>query len=37
MSLNERDGLGIWETDKLTVETNSQDAEVLLMEIPMKS
>lgn len=34
-SLNERDGLGIWETDKFTVEANSQDAEVLLIEVPM--
>jgi len=34
-SLNERDGLGIWDTDKFTVEANSADAEVLLMEIPM--
>lgn len=33
--LNERDGLGIWETDKFSVEANSQDAEVLLMEVPM--
>ena len=33
--LNERDGLGIWETDTFTVEANSQDAEVLLMEVPM--
>lgn len=35
VSLNDRDGLGIWETDKFTVEANSQDAEVLLMEVPM--
>jgi quercetin 2,3-dioxygenase len=35
ISLNERDGLGIWETDKFTVEANSDGAEVLLMEVPM--
>lgn len=33
--LNERDGLGIWDTDAFIVEANSQDAEVLLMEVPM--
>ena len=33
--LNERDGLGIWNTDKISVRANSQDAEILLMEVPM--
>jgi quercetin 2,3-dioxygenase len=33
--LSKRDGLGIWETDKLTVVADSE-AEVLLMEVPMK-
>ncbi len=33
--LNERDGLGIWNTEKITVKANSPDAEVLLMEVPM--
>lgn len=33
--LNERDGLGIWNTGKFTFEANSADAEVLLMEVPM--
>jgi redox-sensitive bicupin YhaK (pirin superfamily) len=33
-TLNERDGLGIWETDKISIKANSQDAEVLLMEVP---
>lgn len=33
--LNKRDGLGIWEIDKLTLKANSQDAEILLMEVPM--
>lgn len=35
-ALNERDGLGIWDTDKISITANSQDAEVLLMEVPMK-
>jgi len=34
-ALNERDGLGIWNTDKISVKANSQDAEILLMEVPM--
>lgn len=33
--LNERDGLGIWNTDKITITANSPDAELLLMEVPM--
>lgn len=32
--LSRRDGLGVWETDKLNVTANS-DARVLLMEVPM--
>lgn len=32
--LNKRDGLGIWETDKLTV-TADKNAEILLIEVPM--
>jgi len=34
-ALHERDGLGIKDTDKISVTANSQDAEVLLMEVPM--
>ena len=34
--LNSRDGFGIWETDKVSIEAES-DAEFLLMEIPMTS
>lgn len=34
-ALNERDGLGLWDIDKLSIKANSQDAEVLLMEVPM--
>ncbi|ANI88168.1 hypothetical protein A9P82_01875 [Arachidicoccus ginsenosidimutans] len=33
--LNERDGLGIWDTDKIDITANAQDAEILLMEVPM--
>lgn len=32
--LNKRDGLGIWDTDKLSI-TADNDAELLLMEVPM--
>ncbi len=34
IKLNKRDGIGIWETDKLNIVADS-DAEILLMEIPM--
>lgn len=33
--LNERDGFGIRDTEKITVRADSQDAELLLMEVPM--
>jgi quercetin 2,3-dioxygenase len=33
--LHERDGFGLWDTDKIDITANSQDAEVLLMEVPM--
>lgn len=32
--LNKRDGLGVWNTDKLSIVANT-DAEVLLIEVPM--
>ncbi|MCX6233456.1 MAG: pirin family protein [Bacteroidetes bacterium] len=35
INLNERDGLGIWDTYKISIKANSQDVEVLLMEVPM--
>lgn len=35
IELNERDGLGIWDTNKIAITANSQDAEILLMEVPM--
>ena len=34
-NLNERDGLGVWDTNNISIKANSQDAEVLLMEVPM--
>ena len=34
--LNQRDGLGIWETNTIKIQANSQDAEILLMEVPME-
>lgn len=33
--LNERDGLGIWNTREISIKANSADAELLLMEVPM--
>jgi redox-sensitive bicupin YhaK (pirin superfamily) len=33
--LNKRDGLGIWDTEKISITTDT-DAELLLMEVPMK-
>jgi quercetin 2,3-dioxygenase len=34
-ALNTRDGLGIWDIDKISIVANSADAEVLLIEVPM--
>ena len=33
--LHERDGLGIWDTTKISLTANSSGAEVLLMDVPM--
>ena len=33
--LHERDGFGIWDTETITLKANTQDAEILLMEVPM--
>jgi redox-sensitive bicupin YhaK (pirin superfamily) len=35
-ALHERDGLGIKDTDKISLKADSQNAEVLLMEVPME-
>ena len=34
-ALNKRDALGIWDTDKINIESASDDAEILLMEVPL--
>ena len=36
IALNERDGLGIWDTNSIKITANSTNAEILLMEVPMK-
>ncbi|HXC06602.1 MAG TPA: pirin family protein, partial [Bacteroidia bacterium] len=33
--LNERDGLGIWDTSGFSLKADTADAEILLMEVPM--
>lgn len=35
ISLNERDGLGVYNVNEIQVTATSQDAEILLMELPM--
>ena len=35
IALNIRDGLGIWHTEKITIKSDSNEAEILLMEVPM--
>ena len=35
IKLEKRDGLGIWETEKISIKANSQNSELLLMEVPM--
>lgn len=34
-ALNERDGSGIWNTDTMTIQANSANAELLIIEVPM--
>jgi quercetin 2,3-dioxygenase len=34
--LQKRDGFGIWETNKITIISESPDAEILLIEVPME-
>ena len=34
--LDTRDGFGMWDLDKFSVKALSQDAEILLIEVPMK-
>lgn len=35
IELNKRDGLGIWNTNKLSLAATTQGSEILLMEVPM--
>jgi len=35
IDVNERDGLGIWDTQNIQIQAMSEDAEILLMEVPM--
>jgi len=35
IDLKKRDGLGVWDTDKISIKANLQDSEILLMEVPM--
>jgi redox-sensitive bicupin YhaK (pirin superfamily) len=35
IELDCRDGLGVWETDKITVKSLGDDSQILLMEVPM--
>jgi redox-sensitive bicupin YhaK (pirin superfamily) len=34
--LSKRDGMGIWDVSELSVESKSDDAEILLIEVPMQ-
>jgi len=34
-TMNKRDALGIWNTDRISLKADSHDAEILLMEVPM--
>ena len=34
-ALNERDGSGIWNTDSMSIQANSANAELLIIEVPM--
>lgn len=34
-ALNQRDGMGIWDTSAITITADSADAEILLMDVPM--
>ena len=33
--LSDRDAIGVWDTDKITIVANTQDAEILVMDVPM--
>jgi redox-sensitive bicupin YhaK (pirin superfamily) len=35
-ALTHRDGLGIWDTNEISIKSKSDGAEILLMEVPMR-
>ena len=35
ITLNRRDGLGVWDSNSITVKALSKDAEILIMDVPM--
>lgn len=35
IALNQRDGLGIWDTSSIDLKADSEEAQILLMEVPM--
>ena len=36
INVNERDGIGIWDTEKISIQATSEEAQILLMEVPMQ-
>jgi len=36
IALDQRDGLGVWDTESISLKADSAGAEVLLMEVPMQ-
>ena len=34
--LNDRDALGIWDTDQIELKSGEDESEILLIEVPMK-
>jgi redox-sensitive bicupin YhaK (pirin superfamily) len=34
--MHARDGFGIWDVDSINITANSQDAEILVMDVPME-
>ena len=33
--LGDRDAIGLWDVEKVTITADSQDAEILVMDVPM--
>lgn len=36
VNLDDRDALGLWDTDKISIQANKADSQILLMEVPME-